>query len=334
MTESTPVRLSVVVPTFNEGENVTPLYDRVRRAITGHISDYEFIFVDDGSSDDTEQAVLALRQRDPNVKLITLSRNFGHQPALTAGMHHASGDIIVCMDGDLQHPPELIPEMIRQWRLGYRVVMTRREDGPRQSSFKKVTSRVFYFLINKISSVSIDVNAADFYLLDRSVGDAINGLKERHRFLRGLVNWVGYEKKTLPYAIGERQFGATKYSLKKMARLAFDGIISFSAVPLILATVFGALISMMSFLYGCFVIYQRFFSAMTPPGWTSLLASLLFLNGLLMLFLGIIGVYISAIYNEVKNRPVYLIKSSAGLDALQLNPSGQPGAMDGEASSP
>ena len=216
------------------------------------------------------------------------------------------------MDADLQHPPEFIPEMIDAWRKGYNIVCTERIED-RGISFKRAISTCFYFLINKISTVPIDYNAADFRLMDHKVVDILRQMRERHRFLRGMVNWVGFRTIKLKFKCNKRLHGRTKYSLKKMVRFAIDGIVSFSGVPLIAAALLGFILAALSLLYGCFAIYQRFFRGNTPSGWASLLVSFLFLNGMVIFFLGVIGIYITAIHDEVKQRPVYIIRESAGI---------------------
>jgi len=306
--------LSIVVPVYNEEQNIPILYDRVKAIIRPLAADYEFIFVDDGSEDASVPVVLNLRRQDSRVRLLSLSRNFSHQIALTAGLDHTQGDAVICMDADLQHPPEMIPSLIVNWQAGYDIVGTERRDIGRTSFFKKFTAKIFYQAINRISDTEIDVNSADFRLLDRKVVEILRQIRERHRFLRGLVNWVGFKKIVLPYDVGRRLHGKSKYSVNKMVRFALDGIVAFSEVPLIIAAVLGGLLSLSSFLYGCIVVYQRLFTAVTPPGWASLLASILFLNGLIMLFLGIIGVYIAAIHNEVKKRPLYIVRDAAGIE--------------------
>ena len=305
--------LSIVVPVYNEEKNIPILYARTKKAIDPLAEEYEFIFVDDGSSDTTVPSVLRLRQEDPHVKLISLSRNFSHQIALTAGLDYALGNAVVCMDADLQHPPEMIPQMVQAWREGNDIVATKRIDAMPLPIFKRLTAAIFYKLMKQISEVPIDANSAEFCLLDRQVVDILKNIRERNRFLRGLVNWVGFRKVILSYRAGHRLYGHSKYSFSKMVRFATDGIVAFSEVPLIIAAFLGAALSFFSFLYGCFVLYQRLFTHKTPAGWASVLASVLFSSGLIMLFLGIQGMYIASIHNEVKKRPLYIIKDAVGV---------------------
>ncbi|MBI5453471.1 MAG: glycosyltransferase family 2 protein [Deltaproteobacteria bacterium] len=307
--------ISIVIPTFNEEESVDELYSRLA-AVTAGLKDYlfEFIFVDDGSADGTVRKVKSINQRDGRVKLLSFSRNFGHQSALIAGLDHASGDAVIVMDADLQHPPELIPELIREWRAGYEVVNTIRRETVDAGWFKKASSAFFYMLINKLSQVKILPNSADFRLMDMKAVRSLCSIREQSRFIRGLVVWIGYRQTAVPYVAVQRFAGKSKYSLRKMVAFAFDGISSFSAFPLRVATYFGLLVSFLSFVYAIFAVYVKLFTDKAIAGWTSVLVVSLFLGGVQLLTIGCMGEYINRIYTEVKRRPLYIVRETAGIE--------------------
>lgn len=304
--------LSIVVPVYNEKENLEHLYERLKTVLAPLGHSYELIFVDDGSSDSTLDVLKSFQKQDGNVRILSFSRNFGHQIALTAGLDYASGKAVISLDADLQHPPELIPELVKRWKDGYDVVYTVRMDSGDTSWFKRITSKVFYRLMNFFSHTHIPEGGADFRLLNRRAVDTLKNIRERNRMLRGLVGWIGFNQIALPYQAAPRRGGAPKYSLLRMARLAMDGLTSFSSAPLYLATIFGFIVSIFSFLYAAYVLYARFFTDMTVPGWTSLVVVVLFLGGVQLICLGIMGEYIGKIYSEMKNRPLYLVRESIG----------------------
>lgn len=315
--------LSVVVPVYNEAENLRPLHQALTRQLTALDLDYEVIFVDDGSRDGSLAVLRELHAADPHVKAVSLSRNFGHQNALTAGLEHAAGDAVIAMDADLQQPPELIPQMVEHWRAGYQVVFTIRQDGQQIGRFKRWTSRAFYALINRITDTPIVPGAADFRLVDRAVVDTLNSMQERARFLRGLVSWVGYRQIGIPFVVRQRHQGQSKYSLRKMLGLALNGITNFSAFPLRLATYFGFASALVGVPYAFWAIYAHLFTNATVPGWTSLTTILLFLGGVQLISLGIIGEYLGRVYDEVKRRPLYIPQELLGFDELtQIAPLG------------
>lgn len=253
-----------------------------------------------------------MHQHDPRVKAISFSRNFGHQAALSAGIDYARGDAVIMMDGDLQHPPELLPTLIQYWLDGNDIVYTVREDTVGVSKFKLRTARWFYSLINKIGNVNIPPNTADFRLLSRPVLNELKRLDERALFLRGLVQWVGFTHHAVPYTADKRFAGTTKYHIRNMLKLAMDGITSFSNAPLHLSLYLGFTISMFSFLYGLFAIYMKLFTDSVLPGWTSILVAVLFLGGVQLITIGIIGLYVGKLYTEVKNRPRYIVRDVLG----------------------
>ncbi|MGA7570810.1 MAG: glycosyltransferase family 2 protein, partial [Candidatus Aquilonibacter sp.] len=282
-------------------------------AIAGHLEgtpSYEIVLVNDGSTDRTLERIRDELARREHIVMVNLSRNFGHQLAASAGMDIAAGDAVILMDGDLQDPPELIAEFVAKWREGYDVVYAVRRTRKGESPFKVFTARLFYRIIKRLTKVSIPVDTGDFRLMSRRVVEALNRSPERHRFLRGMVSWVGYNQIGIAYDRDERHSGITKYPLPKMLRFAIDGITSFSDVPLRFASYLGFISSAVAFLYALIVIGYKLFSLNPPgytPGWASTIVAVLFLGGVQLISLGILGEYIGRIYDEVKGRPLYLI---------------------------
>ena len=268
--------VSVVVPCFNEAGNIQALYDLLHPVLQEHTR-YELIFVDDGSTDSTADLIHGLRAKNNSVKLISLSRNFGHQAALKAGLDHAEGDCVISLDADLQHPPELIPDLIKKWKEGYEVVFTQREEDPNLSWLKRATSKLFYRLAQKLTSVQIHQGTADFRLLDRAVVNVLKELDESYLFIRGLVSWVGFRQTAISYKASDRYSGTTNYTYRKMFSLALSGITSFSIRPLQLSIVLGLVIATLAGLYGIYVIYIFAFTEDAMPGWASTTASVLFM---------------------------------------------------------
>ncbi|NLY19248.1 MAG: glycosyltransferase family 2 protein [Clostridiaceae bacterium] len=305
---------SVVVPMYNEEAVLNETYRRLTQVMENSGVEYEIIFVNDGSRDKTAEMLNEICDKDKRVKLIDFSRNFGHQIAITAGMDHSSGQCVVVIDGDLQDPPEFIPEMIKKWKEGYDVVYGKRISRKGESFFKKFTAAAFYRFLKSMTDVNIPVDTGDFRLIDRRVCEALKRVNEKNRYIRGLVSWLGFKQTAIEFEREERFAGETKYPLKKMLKLAFDGITSFSYKPLKLASYLGTFLSGASFLYLIFVIIQRIlFPATVQPGWASILAVMLFFNGITLLMLGIIGEYIGRIYDEAKSRPLYLIRKTRNL---------------------
>jgi dolichol-phosphate mannosyltransferase len=299
--------VSIVIPCFNEAGNIQALYDELCPVIAEY-SRYEFIFVDDGSEDGTVEAIEGIRAKNANVKLIALSRNFGHQAALKAGLDHAEGDCVISMDADLQHPPELIPDLIKKWKEGFEVVYTQREADPNLSLAKRATSRLFYRLAQKLSSVEIHPGSADFRLLDRAVVDVLKDMDESYLFLRGLVSWVGFKQTSVVYKANERFAGKTNYTYRKMFSLALSGITSFSIRPLQLSIFLGLIIATLAGIYGIYVIYIFAFTDEAVTGWASTTASILFIGGVQLVMLGILGEYVGKGFMEGKRRPNYVIR--------------------------
>jgi glycosyltransferase involved in cell wall biosynthesis len=280
------------------------------------------LFVNDGSVDDSMSVLRQLAAEDPRVKVVGLSRNFGHQNAVSAGLEFASGDAVIVMDADLQHPPDLIPQMIAAWREGCQVVYTVREDDRRQTGwFKRWTSAAFYRLINALSDVPIAPGAADFRLIDRTVVDCLAAMPERSRFLRGMVSWVGFRQKAIRYRPNPRHSGRSKYSLRKMVALALQGITSFSSLPLRVSGFLGLFAALAGLPYALWAIYAKLFTDLVVPGWASLLVAILFLGGVQLMSIGVIGEYIGRIYTEVKRRPLYLTEELIGFETHPPRPS-------------
>ena len=300
--------IDLVIPVFNEAGVVEQTHVHICAVIESLPYEFTFYYVDDGSDDGTPDSLKSLG--DARVNVLELSRNFGHQAALTAGMDATQGDIVITMDGDGQHPPEMIPEMIGLVEQGYDVVQTQRVDEAQPASFKKWTSGLFYRLINSISGTQVLPGTADFRALSRQAVDALKAMPEYHRFLRGMVSWIGFSTVILPYQPAERVSGVSKYSTKKMFRLAMDAIFSFSLVPLYIGLSMGGLLLFLALLEMVYVLsfWVSGNTSALEPGWSSLMFVLLIVGGMLMILLGFIGVYVGYIFQEVKRRPVYLVK--------------------------
>lgn len=305
---SSKMRYSVVVPMFNEEEVIAQTYKALTDVMERTEERYELIFVNDGSRDRTEEMVESICKEDKRVKLVNFSRNFGHQIAISAGMDYADGDAIIVIDADLQDPPEVMLNMIAKWKQGYDVVYGRRMKRKGETLFKKVTALAFYRFLRSMTSVDLPVDSGDFRLIDRKVCTVLSGLTERNRYVRGLVSWVGFKQTSVEYVREERFAGETKYPLRKMIAFALDAITSFSYKPLKMAIYLGFTISGASFIYLLFVLYQRLFTDTTVAGWTSIVAMNLLFNGMMLIILGIMGEYIGRIYDESKNRPLYIVR--------------------------
>ena len=306
-TENGP-ELSIVVPLFNEEGNVAELVRRIHGIMTGLPGrpSFEMCFVNDGSNDGTLAQLQRAAAHYADVVIVNLSRNFGHQIAATAGLDVARGDAVVLMDGDLQDPPELIAQFVAKWREGYDVVYATRRTRRGESVFKLVTAKVFYRVIKSMTNVSIPVDTGDFRLMSRRVVDALGKTRERHRFLRGLVSWVGYRQIGIEYDRAERHSGQTKYPFSKMLKFAIDGITSFSQIPLRISTYLGFATSTFAFLYAIVVLALQF-AHLNFPGYTSTMLAILFIGGIQLVGIGILGEYVGRIYDEIKARPLYLI---------------------------
>ena len=306
------IRYSVVIPVFNEESVVAECYRRLKSVMDSTGESYELIFVNDGSRDKTEGLVSEICSLDSRVKLISFSRNFGHQTAITAGMDHSVGQAVVVIDADLQDPPEVILEMIKKWKEGYDVVYGKRISREGETVFKKVTSKLFYRLLRHMTNVDIPVDTGDFRLVDRKVCDVLSSMTEQNRYVRGLVSWAGFRQTAVLFHRKERFAGETKYPFRKMVKFALDGITTFSYKPLKLATYLGFFVSFLSFLYLLVVLYLKLFTEQTVSGWASVLSVSLIFNGVVLMILGIIGEYIGRIYDETKNRPLSVIREKKG----------------------
>jgi glycosyltransferase involved in cell wall biosynthesis len=306
---NTLIRYSIIIPVFNEEAVIHETYRRLTRVMESIGEPYELLFVNDGSRDLTAEIIEGFAASDECVKLLDFSRNFGHQIAITAGMDYARGDAIVIIDADLQDPPELIPQMIEKWQEGYEVVYAKRSKRKGETLFKKWTAALFYRTLRALTEVNIPLDTGDFRLMDRKVCDAMRGIREKNRFVRGLVSWVGFRQTAIEYVRDERFAGETKYPLKKMLRFSMDGITSFSYKPLKLATYLGFLISFASFIYLLISLGLKLFTTSTVAGWASLIACVLLLNGVILILLGILGEYVGRIYDETKDRPLYILRN-------------------------
>jgi len=302
--------ISVIIPSYNESGNIARLASSVERELRGE-SEYELVFIDDGSTDTTLEEIKSVARENEAVRFISLSRNYGHQRALKAGLDYASGDCVISMDADMQHPPELIPQLIEKWREGYDVVYTIRRDVENVGVLKRATSSAFYRVINCLSDVAIPLGAADFRLLGRNVVDEIKGFRENWVFLRGLVSWLGFRQVGVEYVPNRRYSGETKYSTVKMMAFAVQGITSFSILPLRMAMFAGIAISSVSFVYALYALYVKLFTAVAIRGWTSILISVLFLGGIQLVCLGVIGEYLGKLFIEAKRRPNYVIREKS-----------------------
>lgn len=303
--------ISIIIPAYNEAGNIELLYDKLNTVLTAIGDSFEIIFVNDGSKDNTLSVLKTLSHKQKQLHYINFSKNFGHQAALKAGIDHARGNCIISMDADLQHPPHIVKEMIEYWKQGYDVVYTQRTGDKNISLLKKITSRFFYSLLRKISDVEIEEGTADFRLLDRKVADVIKKSNDSFLFIRGLVPWMGFNQKKIVYVPDNRHSGNTKYTLKKMMSFAINGITSFSIKPLRFATFMGIIISLMAFTYGIYAILVYFIDSRVISGWASLLTSVLFIGGIQLIIMGIIGEYIGKIYMQLKNRPFYIVKETS-----------------------
>jgi glycosyltransferase involved in cell wall biosynthesis len=306
--------LSVVVPVYNEAANVAAFLSRVLPLLNSLNHDFELLFVDDGSRDDTADQLADTARACSSVRLLRLSRNFGHQAALVAGLANARGAAVITMDGDLQHPPELIPQLVAAWDQGVEVVQAVRREPADDSALKRAGSRAFYRLLSAVSRLEVTPGAADFRLMSRAAVDAFLACPERCRFNRGIVQWIGFTRREILYDAAPRHAGRSKYSWTAMLRLAGDAVFSFSSLPLRLAGLAGACVSIVATLYLMFVFGAYFFTDSTVPGWASTLAAVLVLGGVNLIVMWILGEYVGRLYEEVKQRPIYIVRSQPAAD--------------------
>lgn len=301
--------LSVVVPAYNEEEVLPEFHNRLSTVLDSMSAKAEIIYVNDGSTDNTSAVMRGLKEREPRIAVIDLSRNFGKEIALTAGLDHAKGDAVIVIDADLQDPPELIPSLVEQWQMGYDVVYAKRIKRHGETILKKVTAHTFYRLISKVSKVKIPQDAGDFRLLSKRANDSLKLLREQHRFMKGLFTWIGYQQQEIAYQRDPRYAGQTKYNYWRLWNFALEGITSFSIAPLKVASYAGLLIAAMAFAYLLFIIYKTLVYGDPVKGYPSLMVVMLFLGGVQLIALGVIGEYIGRIFNEAKQRPLYLVKT-------------------------
>lgn len=301
---------SVVVPLYNEEEVIAESYSRLTRVLQGIDGDYQLIFVNDGSKDRTEMLVKKIAEQDNKVTLLNFSRNFGHQNAITAGMDYASGDAVIVIDADLQDPPELMYQMIEKYHEGYDVVYAVRSKRNGESIFKKVTAKLFYRTLNKMVDIDIPLDTGDYRLISREACEVFKRMRERNRFVRGMVSWIGFKQIGIEFERDERFAGETKYNLSKMIKFSLDGIISFSTKPLKFSIHIGLLMAVLSFIYAIYLVFFKAFSGKTVEGWTTIVVLILLIGGIQMVTLGVVGEYIARIYDESKNRPLYVIKET------------------------
>ncbi|MFN8238508.1 MAG: glycosyltransferase family 2 protein [Chitinophagales bacterium] len=302
--------ISVVVPVYNEENNLAVLLDRIVNTVTSISNDYEIIFINDGSKDNSLAVIKKFAESNRQIRYIDFSKNFGHQLAVFAGLENATGDAIVIIDADLQDPPELITDLYSKMKEGYDVVFAQREHREGESWHKLITAKLFYRFINRLSEVKIPLDTGDYRIISKKIKDIIVAMPERNKFLRGQIAWAGFNQTSIAYKRDERYSGNTNYSYPKMFAFAFDGITAFSNLPLRLATYLGFVVSLISFFVILYTLYQKYVNNNTVQGWSSLMISVLFLGGVQLICLGIIGEYLSRIMDNVKQRPLYIVRES------------------------
>lgn len=309
---STDICYSLVVPVYNEADVLPLLFERLDTLLDQMDAPAEVVLVNDGSHDASPMLLQRKTQADERYRIVSLSRNFGHQIAITAGIDHARGKAVIVMDADLQDPPELVHQMIAQWKAGFAVVSAKRERREGESLFKRCTGYLFYRVLRRMTSVDIEQDVGDFKLLDRTVVEAFRKMREQDRFVRGMITWIGFKQTTVSFVRPKRAAGVSKYPVLKLMRLAANGIIGFSDVPLRVALWFGALVSAVAIFYGLFVIAGWFFVSRPVQGWTSTVVILSFLGGVNLMMFGVVGLYVGRIYEQVKNRPLYVVDKADG----------------------
>lgn len=312
--EATPPEYSLVVPVYNEEETLPELVRRLRLLLERLDGASEVIVVDDRSTDRSYELALEARETDPRFKVLRLSRNFGHQVAITAGMDVAAGNAVIVMDADLQDPPEVVLDMASRWREGYDVVYAIREERPGETRFKRATAAAFYRLFGRIADVRVPLDVGDFRLVDRRALDAFRSMRESNRYVRGMFSWIGFRQVGVPFQRAERFAGSTKYPATKMIKFATDGIVSFSTAPLRFALKLGFVVSALSFLVGIVALVSKLIGLYSVPGLASVAVTVSFLGGIQLIVLGVMGEYIARIHDEVKDRPLYIVRDTHGLE--------------------
>jgi dolichol-phosphate mannosyltransferase len=303
--------ISIVIPVYNEQENIPVLYERLTGVLNQCEPGYEIVFVDDGSRDQSLDLLRGLEARDRHVKVVELARNFGHQVAISAGLDHTCGQGVVIMDADLQDPPEVLPQFIAKWREGHDVVYAIREHR-KEGWLKRTAYTLFYRMLQRIANIRIPLDAGDFCIMDRRMVDLLNGMPERNRFVRGIRSWVGLDQVGLAYERQERYAGEPKYTFRRLLYLALDGLVSFSYVPLRMISIAGLCVSVMSFFLAVFYLIKKLTSGLSPPGFATLVVAMFFLAGIQLITIGVIGEYVGRIFEEVKRRPLYVIRRVTG----------------------
>ena len=316
MTSPSAIELSVVIPMYNEGSSLEKLFERLLKVLDGLALTYEVLCVNDGSRDNTLTELVGYHQQNPAIKVINLSRNFGKEIALSAGIDFAQGQAVIPIDADLQDPPELIPILIQKWREGFDVVYATRRTRQGETWFKRRTAEAFYHTIGRMTPIGIPANTGDFRLINRPVVEALKQLPERTRFMKGLFAWVGYRQTAVLFDREPRFTGKSKWNYWKLWNFALDGIISFSLVPLKVWSYLGLLISLLSLFYASYLVLRTIILGIDVPGYASLMVAILFLGGVQLISLGVIGEYLGRVYEEVKARPLYLVRDTWGLDTI------------------
>jgi glycosyltransferase involved in cell wall biosynthesis len=314
------MRVSVVIAAHNEAANLPALHERLLAVLEGMSEPAELVIVDDGSVDGTSEVARSLDGDRLPVRVVSLARNFGQQTALTAGIDLSSGDAVVLMDADLQHPPETIATMVQRWSEGYDVVYGVRSEVDAESMFKRRSARAFYALLDRVTRIEVPINAADFRLLDRRVVDALGHMREDNRYLRGMIAWLGFRQTQVEFDRPERFAGASKYTFRRMIRLAMDGMVGFSTRPLHLATSMGFAFSLLAFIAGVFGVSQKLLGGNWVPGWASILVLVAFIGGIQLLVLGVLGEYVGRVHSEVKQRPLYVVRELHGFPSVTTAP--------------
>jgi len=302
--------ISVIIPVFNEEKNIQSLYNRLSQVMQNLGVSYELVFVNDGSKDASIGLIKVLAKKNKEVKYIDFSRNFGHQIAVTAGLDKTIGDAVVIIDADLQDPPELIAEMYQKRKEGFEVIYAKRKNRKGESFLKLLTAKVFYRILSKMTSISIPVDTGDFRMIDKKIVEVLREMPEKNKYLRGQISWVGFKQTFVEYNREERQAGATGYTYRKMLHFALDGITAFSDVPLKVVTYFGFIVSIIAFFVAIYALLAKFVWENSVPGWTSLMIAILFIGGIQMIAIGIIGEYLSRMNHNIRNRPLYIIRES------------------------
>ena len=322
--EDPPIELSVVVPMRNESLSVPELFDTLLPVLQDTGKSYEILCINDGSTDDTLALLLARQKDEPVIKIVDLSRGFGKEAALTSGIDHAQGAAVIIMDADLQHPPDVIPDLIAKWEEGYEVVYGARRSRIKDGWLKRLTSQGFYAVFNRLSDTKLPPDAGDFRLMDRVVVDVLRRLGEHSRFMKGMFAWVGFKQVGVPFECPERQAGESQWSYFKLLRFALDGIFSFSSAPLRLWTWIGATTAFFALVYAFFLVLRVFIYGRDVPGYASIIVAILFFGGVQLISVGVLGEYIGRIFRETKGRPIYIVKRTYGLDDPKAFPDASP----------